>query len=117
MVAPYDVISRKLAAHSNLAPGDLDMLRSLPSQSRSLQPNEDVIRQGDKPHVAALVMAGMVARYHTLSSGRRQYLSFHMTGDMPDAQSLFIERMDHSVCALGPVQLALIPHENVLEAF
>jgi hypothetical protein len=37
-------------------------------------------------------MFGMVARYHLLHNGRRQYLSFHIAGDMPDAQALFIDR-------------------------
>lgn len=47
-------------------------------------------------------MSGMVARYHLLRNGRRQYLSFHIAGDMPDSQALFIDKMDHAVCAIGP---------------
>jgi CRP-like cAMP-binding protein len=58
-----------------------------------------------------------VARYHVLSSGQRQYLSFHITGDWPDAQTLFIERMDHAVCALGEAHIALVPHEEICRLF
>jgi len=49
--------------------------------------------------------------------GIRQYLSFHMAGDMPDSQALFIERMDHAVCAIGPAVIASIPHKELLAAF
>ncbi len=59
----------------------------------------------------------MVARYHLLQGGRRQYLSFHMSGDLPDAQGLFIERMDHALCAIGPATVAFIPHRQILKAF
>jgi len=58
-----------------------------------------------------------VARYHLLKEGRRQYLSFHMSGDLPDAQGLFIEKMDHALCSVGPARVALTPHRQILEAF
>src|SRR5688572_1535546 len=108
MQTEHDIITRKLCEHSRLDDKDIAALGSLPAQSRRLRPNEDFIRQGDRPKVSALVIHGMVARYHLLRGGRRQYLSFHMTGDLPDAQTLFIERMDHAVCAIGEATIALI---------
>ncbi len=117
MQAAHDIITRKLGEHSNLDAKDIEALRSLTGHSRNLGPNEDFIRQGDKPTMSALVTKGMVARYHVLRGGKRQYLSFHMTGDLPDAQSLFIERMDHAVCAIGEAELTLIPHEEILKMF
>lgn len=110
----HDIVMRKLKEHSPLDAEDIAALRGLPSFGRELAPNEDFVRQGDKPGVSAVVMRGMVARYHVLSDGTRQYLSFHITGDMPDAQSLFIERMDHAVCAIGPAAIALIPHHDIM---
>jgi hypothetical protein len=35
-----------------------------------------------------MILGGMLARHHTLPGGDRQYLSFHIAGDMPDLQSL-----------------------------
>ena len=75
------------------------------------------MREGDEPEASALVLDGMVARYHALASGNRQYLSFHLRGDLPDAQTLFLEKMDHAVCAVGPANVALIAHEDILELF
>ena len=55
--------------------------------------------------------------YHTFKTGKRQYLSFHIAGDMPDSQTLFIERMDHAVCAIDEVRIALIPHNEIIAMF
>jgi CRP-like cAMP-binding protein len=117
MAAAHDVLIAKLREHSDLNGADLAAIRALPDTERRLSPDEDVVRQGDKPHVAAVVRRGMVARYHTLPTGRRQYLSMHIAGDMPDAQSLFIETMDHGVCAIDHVTVSLVPHAAVLTLF
>ena len=114
---PADILTRKLKEHSRLTSDDVAELSRLTYHRRSLRPNEDFIRQGDRPNVAALVLSGMVARYHLLKSGGRQYLSFHIEGDLPDAQSLFLERMDHAVCAIGEAELALMPHKEILRIF
>jgi CRP-like cAMP-binding protein len=113
----HQILIRKLREHSRLAQEDIAGIRSLSHSDRDLKPNEDLIRQGDEPDVSALVMSGMVARYHLLEDGRRQYLSFHMAGDMPDSQALFIDRMDHSVCAIGPSLVACLPHKELLAMF
>jgi CRP-like cAMP-binding protein len=117
MSEAHDVLLRKLQTHSNLSGSDVAAIRALPDRERILQPNEDVVRQGDKPNASAVVLRGMAARYHTLSTGRRQYLSFHIIGDMPDSQTLFIETMDHGVCAIDEAAVSLIPHDALLSMF
>jgi CRP-like cAMP-binding protein len=117
MSDPYDFLLRKLQAHSDLSGPDVRAVRALPRTTRSLRPGEDVVRQGDTPRASVIVLRGMVARYHTLRSGRRQYLSLHITGDLPDAQTLFIERLDHGVCAIDKSEVALVPHAAILSLF
>lgn len=95
----------------------MDEIRALHFIVQELGPNKDIARQGDRPNVSALVIRGIVARYHLLADGRRQYLSFHLTGDMPDSQALFVDQMDHAVCAIGPASVATIPHTDLLKAF
>lgn len=113
----YEILLRKLKEHSTLDAGDIAELRGLTTAERVLQPNEDFIRQGDRPRVSALVISGMVARYHLLPDGRRQYLSYHLAGDLPDAQALFIEHMDHAICAIGAATLVSIPHREITAVF
>ena len=117
MADPADILAKKLKEHSRLTAEDVAELSRLTYHRRLLRPNEDLVRQGDRPDVAALVLRGMVARYHLLKSGGRQYLSFHIKGDLPDAQSLFLDQMDHAVCAIGEVELALMPHKEVTRVF
>jgi CRP-like cAMP-binding protein len=113
----HQILIRKLKEHSRLTGEDLATISSLSHTIQELRPDEDLIRQGDDPDVSAVVISGMVARYHLLQNGRRQYLSFHMAGDMPDSQSLFIDKMDHAVCAIGPALIASIPHKEMIAAF
>jgi CRP-like cAMP-binding protein len=118
MTDPAGILARKLKEHSRLTADDVAELEKLTFHRRSLRPNEDFIRQGDRPDMAALVLGGMVARYHLLKSGGRQYLSFHIKGDLPDAQSLFLDYMDHAVCAIGEgAELALMPHKEIIRVF
>jgi CRP-like cAMP-binding protein len=113
----HQTLIHKLREHSRLSSADVDDICSLRYSTRELKPNDDLIRQGDDPSVSALVLSGLVARYHLLPSGGRQYLSFHMTGDMPDSQSLFIDQMDHAVCAIGPATVASLPHRQLIALF
>ena len=100
------ILVRKLEEHSRLSAQSAELF------VRKLEPNEDLIRQGDDPSVSALVTSGIVARYHLLPNGKRQYLPFHLPGDMPDSQALFIQEMDHAVCAIGPASVALMSIET-----
>lgn len=113
----HAVLRQKLQIHSALDADDIAALNKLPYQDRGLADGEDAIRQGDRPNASILVVEGMVARYHTLGDGRRQFISFHITGDLPDAQALFLAEMDHSIRAMGPARIALIPHEAILTLF
>lgn len=114
---PADILLRKIRQHSVLDPADESVVRRLTNHIRELVPGEDFIRQGDRPTESAIVLTGMIGRYHTLRSGQRQYLSLHIAGDWPDAQGLFLERMDHSVCAIGSATLCSIPHRELIKAF
>jgi CRP-like cAMP-binding protein len=113
----HQILIRKLKEHSRLSSEDLAEIASLSPIIKELKSNEDLIRQGDNPSVSALVISGMVARYHLLQNGRRQYISFHMAGDMPDSQAIFIDKMDHAVCAIGPALIASLAHKEIVASF
>jgi CRP-like cAMP-binding protein len=117
MYNAHQLLVRSLQTHSRLAREDIRHISSLPHDVREFQPSQDFIRQGEVPKVAALVVSGLVGRYHLLGNGRRQYVSFHIAGDLPDVQALFLREMDHSVCAIGPAIVAFIPHRMLMRAF
>jgi CRP-like cAMP-binding protein len=113
----HRVLIKKLREHSRLSREDVTEIAALTYSEISLATDADLIRQGDNPDVSALVLSGVLARYHLLADGRRQYLSFHLAGDMPDSQALFIDRMDHAVCAIGPARVASFSHDQLLHLF
>jgi CRP-like cAMP-binding protein len=59
------------------------------------------------------VVEGFACRYNTTAEGKRQILSFHISGDIPDLQSLHIDVMDHSLGTLVPSRLAFIQHADL----
>jgi CRP-like cAMP-binding protein len=116
-MTPHDILIRKLKEHTRLSRDDVAAVSRLSSVERNFTANEDIVRQGDRPNVSVIVLSGMVARYHTRPGGMRQYLSFHIAGDMPDAQALFLDRMDHALCAIGGAAVALMPHREIMRMF
>jgi CRP-like cAMP-binding protein len=106
LVSQLDLISA-------LSKDDKAALESLPVRSRSVGERRDIVREGSVPTECCLVVEGMACRYKMLSNGRRQILSLHFAGDMPDLQSLHLKTMDHTVATITPSRLAFIPHEAV----
>jgi CRP-like cAMP-binding protein len=104
---------RKLESIATLTAEERRAVASLPATIKIFAANEDIVREGDRPSVVALVVEGFACRYVVVPSGKRQIMSFHIPGDIPDLHSLFIDVMDHSLAALVPTKMALIPH-NVM---
>ncbi len=102
---------RKLESIATLTAEERAAVANLPATIKIFAANEDIVREGDRPSVVALVVEGFVCRYVLVPSGKRQIMSFHIPGDIPDLHSLFIDVMDHSLAALVPTKMALIPHD------
>jgi hypothetical protein len=47
----------------------------------------------------------------------RQVLSFHVAGEIPDLQGLFLRTMDHNLGCATPATVALIEHDNLKSLF
>jgi hypothetical protein len=62
---------------------------------------------------SASLIEGMACRYKHSIDSKRHILSFHIPGDIPDLQSLFIGVMDHRLGALVPTTIMVIPHERM----
>lgn len=104
---------RQLRTIAEIDERDEAVLAALPFRTRDIPENRDVVREGDRPTECCLVLQGLVARYKLVADGRRQILSFHFPGDLPDMQGLNLDVMDHSLTALTPARVAYIPHESI----
>ena len=102
---------RKLESIAEISEVDREALASLPVQVRSLDADEDVVREGDAPSVCCLLLDGFMHRYKVLPDGKRQILAIHTPGDVPDLQSLFLRHLDHNLAATVPSKAGFITHE------
>ena len=107
------LLVRKLESVVSLSEEVRQAILSLPARTRVLNDGQDIVREGDKPSQSCFILDGWAYRYKMLSEGRRQILSFHIPGDIPDLQSLHIHTMDHSLCTLTEASVAFIPHESL----
>ena len=104
---------RKLESIADLTPDEERAVFGLPMAVRTMPADQDIVRIGDRPSECCLVVDGFVCRYDLLNGGKRQILSFHISGDIPDLQSLFLDVMDHSLRTMTPSRLAFIPHDSL----
>jgi CRP-like cAMP-binding protein len=102
---------RKLQSIGDPTEAEHRALAELRPIIKVLDAQEDIVCEGDRPTIVCLILEGFACRYATVASGRRQIMSFHIPGDIPDLQSLFIKVMDHNLATLVPTKVALIPHD------
>ena len=104
----------RLKRHTSLSAHDLEhMLVALRLEIETAGAGADIVLQGDQPDRSVFVLSGTLARYQTLSTGARQYISLHIAGDMPDLQCFMLGELDHSLEAIGDAMVALAPHEHL----
>ena len=105
------ILLRRLQAIATPSEEERSVLSSLSGTTRQFRAHDDIVRIGDVPSVVCLLLEGMACRYKVSADGKRQIMSFHIPGDVPDMQSLFIDVMDHSLSALVPTTVLAIRHE------
>ena len=109
------MLIRKLESIATLSDEERQAIESLPVRTQVLDARQDIVRDGDTPSHCCLILDGWACRYKLLRGGKRQILSFHIAGDIPDLQTLHIHTMDHSLATIKPATVAFIPHESLRE--
>jgi len=72
-----------------------------------------VVRDGERATECCLIVEGFCARSKTIASGKRQILSLHIPGEIPDLMSLFLHVMDHELSTLTACTLGFISHDTL----
>ncbi len=104
---------RKLESITTLSAEEKAALLRLPMQVRDMRPDQDLVREGDRPSQCCLVLEGFAATYKFAADGKRQILAFHIAGDIPDLQSLHIEVMDTNLGTISACKVAFIQHQHM----
>jgi CRP-like cAMP-binding protein len=112
---PHRALIRKLESTTVLSEDDRAAILALPATVKEFAADQDIVCEGTRPSQCCLLVEGFLCRYKMTPDGKRQIISFHVSGDIPDLQSLHIDVMDHSLATMVASKVALIPHEAVRE--
>jgi CRP-like cAMP-binding protein len=104
---------RRLQTSSGISEEDLREVHELPITVREYPAERAVVRDGERATECCLIAEGFCVRSKTISDGRRQILSIHIPGEIPDLMSLFLHVMDHDLSTLTPCTLGFIKHETL----
>lgn len=102
---------RRLQTSSGITDDDVSEILALPVSVRQIPAESPVVRDGQKCNECCLVAEGFCVRSKTIADGRRQILSIHIPGEIPDLMSLFLHVMDHDLTTLTACTLGFISHE------
>lgn len=109
--AVVEPLLKRLRLTASLSAQDEQAISRLPVRVKQIGAGQAVTRTGDRPAACCLVIDGFVQRSKVVAESRRQILSFHQPGDVPDLQSLFLPVLDHEMTTLGECMLGFISHE------
>jgi CRP-like cAMP-binding protein len=104
---------RRLRTSSGVSEDDIREIHALPISVREYPAERAVVRDGQRATECCLIAAGFCMRSKTIQDGKRQILSLHIPGEIPDLMSLFLHVMDHDLSTLTPCTLGFINHETL----
>jgi CRP-like cAMP-binding protein len=104
---------RRLRTTSGVTDEDIKAIEALPISVREYPAERAVVSDGQKATECCLIIKGFCTRSKTTAEGRRQILSIHIPGEIPDLMSLHLHVMDHDLSTLTPCTLGFINHETL----
>jgi CRP-like cAMP-binding protein len=86
-------------------------LAALPLQVTDLRKDQDVVREGDRPTRACIIVEGLACWSKMTGKGQRQITAFCMAGDIPDLQSFHLTELDSTLTTISPCKVAFVRHD------
>jgi len=100
----------KFHSYAPLSPEEERILEDSVSGTRQYAMEQDIVVEGSSPDHSCLLLGGLAGRYNVSLEGKRQITALHVAGDFIDLHSYLMKPMDHSIVALGPCRIAMVPH-------
>src|SRR4249919_2342415 len=94
---PLQDLVQQLDLHARLPADDRQAVFDLPHRLRHLDLGSYLIREGDQPQTACVLVTGYAVRQKVTGDGSRQILAVCIPGDAVDLQNMFLEVSDHGV--------------------
>lgn len=109
----HDFMIRKLRNTTELDDADIADILRLAVTVKEIGADTPIIREGDKPFNCCMLIKGFCVRAKTTAQGKRQILSVHIPGDIPDLQSLHLPVMDHELRTLSTSTVGFMSHTSI----
>jgi CRP-like cAMP-binding protein len=106
----------RLTSRSILSAEERDTILNLPSHTRQVGSNRDVVGLGETIDHTCFVVAGIVGRFDQLASGKRQITALHIPGDMTDLHSVVQPTCTSALQALSVATIHCVPHSAIRSA-
>ena len=114
MIAPLQPLIRKLQRFAPLTTQEAQALAEAVTEVRRVSAGEEIVGEGSQPKACHVVLDGFISHSKALAGGKRQIIAFGIAGDTCDLDAFVGGRMDHSVVALMPSRMAVIPHKALV---
>lgn len=109
-----DALLKHLSRIGELSSDDREAVLAIKGDIRTVRRHEDIVKTGSSPTFCVTVIRGFLQRYNSRRDGSRQIHSFYIAGDAPSLESLHLNRVDNSICAVVNSEVAVIPHPELL---
>jgi len=107
-------LALRLEAYTTLSEEERVRINRMARRSlREVPARRDIIREGEPPRSAFILLEGWACRYKTLPDGRRQMLALFIPGDVGDVHASILSQMDHSIGAITAVKVAEVSREEL----
>lgn len=106
-----DYALNKLRARDEVSDTEEAVLRSAISHVMPIGKDVTFVRADVALTSSNILIDGLVCRYRDMANGERQVTEVHVPGDFVDLHSFPLQRLDHSIMALVPSRVAVVPHD------
>lgn len=104
---------RKMESVFTLTEEERQALENLPMQFAVIKEKQDIVREGDRPSRSFVILSGFTCSYKVSGDGKRQIMTFGISGDAPDVQSLHLKVLDNSIGTVTTCRVGFITHEDL----
>jgi CRP-like cAMP-binding protein len=108
---------RRVPCLRAFTPEELEFVRRFKVDELRVEPGASFLHEGSRSEHLYTVLDGWAFRYKMLDDGRRQILNFALPADMVGLQGAVMEEMEHSVEALTPLTLCVLPRHRLYELY
>lgn len=111
--SPFCLLARRLGSATPLPVAAERAILGLPLIIRTIEASRDILYEGGPSDHCCVILDGWTYCYQILTDGRRQILSFHVPGDLPDLQSLHLPSPDFGMATVTRSIVAFVPHSDL----